>query len=177
MTRGAALRRGASAVAGFAAVSRAAPARAADTEAVVAVRGLISLERRLAAAYATAADAGALRRLAGEGPGYLRDQELRHEEALRAALARLGAEPPESGAGPPALDPGSGEAEIARRLIELESSAVAAYLDALQSLPGGALAQTLTRIVANEGQHLALLRDAVNRPPVARALESGDLRF
>lgn len=177
LTRAAALGRGAGVV-GAAALWGVAPASAApaaeDQEAVAVVQSLIPLERRLAAGYGAAASAGALRDLAGEGPAYLRDQELRHEEALRAALARLGAEPLEPRDEPPALDGIEGEREIAETLLELESSIVSSYFEAHQALRGGRLIETLTRIMANEGQHLALLRLAVNRTPVPRALETGD---
>ena len=178
ITRAAALRSGAGIVGGAAMVWGAPPARAApaadDREAIVVLETLIPMERRLAAAYGAAASTGALRDLAGEGPAHLRDQELRHEEALRAALARLGAQQLELRNEPPPLDPSAGEREIAQELLELESSIISAYLDAHQALRGGRLIETLTRIMANEGQHLALLRLAVNRMPVPRALETGD---
>ncbi len=176
LTRAAALRRGATLL-GAASIGRAAPASAApatdDEEAVVVLQDLIARERLLADAYGAAASAGVLRDLAGDGPGHVRDQELRHEDELQAALKELVGEPLEPSVDRPALDPSAGEREIAELLLELESSIVATYLEAMYSLRGGRLVETLTQIMANEGQHLALLRLAVNRRPVPRAFETG----
>lgn len=177
LTRAAILRSSA-AILGAALLEGAAPASAApasdEEEAVVVLEGLVARERTLADAYGAAASLGVLRDLAGEGPGHVRDQELRHEEELLAALERLGAEPLEPPADRPALDPSTGERGIAELLLDLESATVAAYLEALYSLRGGRLIETLTQIMASDGQHLALLRLAVNRTPVPRAFETGE---
>ena len=51
--------------------------------------------------------------------------------------------------------------------------AVAAYYDAHGKLKDPKLLATGAQIMANEGQHLAVLRPLVNQPPVPDAFETG----
>jgi transposase len=55
----------------------------------------------------------------------------------------------------------------------LETSAIGAYYEAQQNLRRDEFLQTTAAIMANEGQHLALLREALKRPPVPSAFETG----
>lgn len=182
LTRGEAIVAGAALGGGLAAAATlGASGAGATTEAEreIAVLGrLIRLERSTADAYAAAAERGALRSVAGGGPELLLEQELAHLDALSDALEQVGGDVPVPGAlprpSPPA--PRAGEAKLAAWLIRLEESAVAAYLDAHRRLRGGRVLAILTSILANEGQHLAALRLAVNRAPVPRAFETGDPR-
>ena len=57
--------------------------------------------------------------------------------------------------------------------IELETAAVAAYLDAHRELVEAKLLQTGASIMASEGQHLVVLRRAVGQDPVPAAFETG----
>jgi len=52
-------------------------------------------------------------------------------------------------------------------------NAIAAYYEAQQSLRRAEFLQTAAAIMANEGQHLALLREALHREPVPNAFETG----
>ena len=54
-----------------------------------------------------------------------------------------------------------------------ETNAIAAYYEAQQSLRRAEFLQTTAAIMANEGQHLALLREALHREPVPNAFETG----
>jgi uncharacterized membrane protein len=65
------------------------------------------------------------------------------------------------------------QADIANLAIELEMAAVAAYLDAQRKLIDAKLLQTGASIMANEAQHLVVLRQAVKRDPVPNAFETG----
>lgn len=51
--------------------------------------------------------------------------------------------------------------------------AVAAYYDASKKLQQARLLQTAAQIMSNEGQHLAVLRQALGRNPVPNAFETG----
>jgi hypothetical protein len=152
-------------------------ARAAtETEREIAVlQRLVQHERSTASAYQTAVDRRALKGLAGGGPELLRQQELAHIDALSDALEQLGGDAAVPGTPPPPSPPPrrAGESELAAWIIDLENAALAAYLDAHRRLRGGGLLAILTSIMANEGQHLAMLRLAMNREPVPRAFETG----
>jgi rubrerythrin len=66
-----------------------------------------------------------------------------------------------------------GRRRILTFATELETMAIAAYYDAHAKLTDARLMQTGTAIMANEGQHLAMLRRALGRPPVPNAFETG----
>ena len=51
--------------------------------------------------------------------------------------------------------------------------ALAAYYQAHQKLRGAKLLRTTARIMASEGQHLVVLRQALGRDPVPNAFETG----
>jgi rubrerythrin len=57
--------------------------------------------------------------------------------------------------------------------IALEESAVAAYYDAHQKLKDPKLLQAGASIMANEGQHLVVLRSVAKKNPVPNAFETG----
>ncbi len=52
--------------------------------------------------------------------------------------------------------------------------AVAAYYEAHQKLQDAKLRQTGSSIMYNEGQHLVILRQALNQNPVPNAFETGE---
>ena len=58
-----------------------------------------------------------------------------------------------------------------RQLLELELSTVAAYRDAIQRLEKSELVKTAAEIMANHGQRLVVLRQALGRDPVPVAFE------
>ena len=105
-----------------------------------------------------------------------RDHEQQHADALTTALTDLGGTPPEQ----PTADDVAGldglesEADVARFAIEFEMAAVAAYVDAQRKLVDGKLMQSTASIMANEAQHLVVLRRLANAEPVPNAFETGE---
>jgi rubrerythrin len=91
-----------------------------------------------------------------------------------------------TGGGPPPAPTRASESTLLRPLIkvktqrdvleyaiELETMAVGAYYDAHLKLRSAKLLSTGTQIMANEGQHLVVLRTALGRRPVPNAFENG----
>ena len=140
----------------------------------------IKLERIAVLAYGVAIDSKLLT------PGFarvatrFRDHEQAHADVLATALKDLGGtQPPD----PEVKDidgvvKGIGDlksqADVANFAIELEMAAVAAYYDAHSKLIDAKLLQTGASIMANEAQHLVVLRQAVKRSPVPNAFETGE---
>ncbi len=111
----------------------------------------------------------------------LRGHERRHADTLTTALTDLGGEPPPAPAGVKAVDAvvkGLGtlgtKADVLAFAIALETAAVAAYYDAQAKFIEPRLLQTAASIMASEGQHLVLLREAAGRLPVPNAVETGN---
>ena len=111
----------------------------------------------------------------------LRAHERQHAQALTTALTDLGGTPPRPPQGADDVDElveglrdVRSPADAVSFAIELETAAVAAYHEALAKLVEGKLLQTGASIMANEGQHLVLLRQAAGRQPVPNALETGE---
>jgi len=143
-----------------------------DAEVLLAA---IRLEQTAVVAYGAAASSGLLDPAFLATTKLLRGQEREHADALVAALRQLGGTPPPA---PRARDiPGlrglGDQREIASFALELETMAVAAYYEAHQKLRAAPLLRTGAQIMANEGQHLVLVREALNRPPVPNAFETG----
>lgn len=110
----------------------------------------------------------------------LRGHERRHADTLTTALTDLGGTPPPAPAGVGDVDAvvkGLGairtEADVLAFAIELETAAVAAYYDVQAKFIQAKLVQRGAAIMAAEGQHLVVLRQAARRPPVPAALETG----
>lgn len=138
----------------------------------------ITLERTMVVAYDRVIADGLLSDKA-LAPA-LRTHERRHAASLQTALTDLGGKLPAQPAGVAAVDKvakGLGavrdEAATLSFLVELETAAVAAYYDAQAKFIQARLLQTGASIMASEGQHLVLLRQAARRPPVPAALETG----
>lgn len=139
----------------------------------------VKLERIAVLAYGVAIDSKLLT------PGFtrvarrFRDHEQEHADALTTALTDLGGTPPPEPkiADVDSVVKGIGDlktrAEVLHFTIELEMAAVAAYYDAHRKLIDAKLLQTGAAIMANEAQHLVVLRQAVKQPPVPNAFETG----
>jgi hypothetical protein len=112
------------------------------------------------------------RGLAREGGPAAREAALfgrqceEHARGLRIALASRGGRPEPAD---PAAPPAAGAAVA----IELERAAVAAYHRAHADFGDLAFLPTLSSIMANHGQHLAVLRRRLGQEPVTRAFETG----
>jgi rubrerythrin len=138
----------------------------------------IHLEQVAVLAYGAAIDGGltpafkkVLRRF--------RDHEQQHADALTTALTDLGGTPPDKATAADVetvvkgLRDARSQRDIANLAIELEMVTVAAYHDAHRKLVDAKLLQTGASIMANEAQHLVVLRQAVKRDPVPHAFEIG----
>ena len=152
---------------------RAALARAGEDRAVL--EAAIGLEQTAMVAYDTASEGRLLDRRTTELAKLFRDQEQAHADALAAALKGLGGTAPPM----PAPEEIDGLARVetqrgfARFAMRLEREAVAAYYDAQCTLGDPELLSLAARIMANEGQHLAMLRPLAGDPAVPHAFERG----
>jgi rubrerythrin len=111
----------------------------------------------------------------------LRDHERQHADVMTKALTDLGATPPPAPSGVEDVDKVvkglsdvRTQADVLSFAIELETALVAAYYDAQAKLVEAKLLQSAASIMADEGQHLVVLRQAAGRPPVPNALETGE---
>ena len=60
-----------------------------------------------------------------------------------------------------------------RFALDLEQTAIAAYIDALPKLSNGDVRATAAAIITNEAEHAAVLLDALGRDPVPAAFVTG----
>jgi len=138
----------------------------------------VSLEQTAVVAYRTAAGSGLLEPPVEKSARLFQKQEQEHADALTTALKDL------DGQAPPRPKPedieGLGDVKSQKDLlefaVELESMAVAAYYDAHGKLEDPKLLETAAQIMANEGQHLVVLRQALDKDPVPDAFETGRSR-
>ncbi|MEA2190113.1 MAG: hypothetical protein QOI73_234 [Solirubrobacteraceae bacterium] len=140
----------------------------------------IGLERVAILAYTTAIDSKLLSPSFERVARRFRGHEQEHADTLSAALMDLGGTPPAKQPTVQDIDAvakGIGDvksqADVANFAIELEMAAVAAYYDAHRKLIDAKLLQAAASIMANEAQHLVVLRQAVKRSPVPNAFETG----
>ncbi len=140
----------------------------------------INLEQVAVIAYDTAIGGGLLSAGALRTARRFRAHEQQHADTLTTALTDLGGAP----APPPkgivdvdnvveGLADVKTQADIVNFMIELELATVAAYNDAHAKLIEARLLQSCATIMANEGQHLVVLRTIVGAEPVPNAFETG----
>ena len=147
---------------------------AAQTDAAI-LASAIRLENTAVAAYATAVRSGVLTPQFRRTATLFGRQEAEHAAALTAALKGLGGTPP-AGSDAKLLAPlqrARTQKQVVEFAIQLELMAVAAYYDASKILRQARLLQTSAQIMANEGQHLAVLRQALGKDAVPNAFENG----
>lgn len=154
---------------------RNAFAQATDDASIVT--GAVGLEQTAVFAYTAAAGTGKLDAASKAVALHFRDQEQEHVDALTTALKSLGGTAPPK---PTSVDDVKGLAAaagsadgIVKFAIALEEMAVAAYYDAHQKLKDAKLLQAGASIMANEGQHLVILRTVAKQNPVPNAFETG----
>ena len=140
----------------------------------------IGLEQVTVLAYDTAIEGGLLSPALLEVARTLRAHEQAHADTLTTALTDLGGTPPPAPQGVADVDKvakglsdAKTQADVVTFAIELETAVVAAYLDAHRELVEAKLLQTGASIMASEGQHLVVLRQAADRAPVPRAFATG----
>jgi hypothetical protein len=165
------LRRGlvAGALTSAALPARAALAAAASDVALLASAG--RLETTLEAAYGRLADSSLLIADLRATAKRFRGQQAEHVTALRA----LGVSVPLAADARLLVPLGraSTQEQMIGAVIALELQAVGAYERATKGLRDARFLQTAVQIMANAGQHLAILRDALGRDPVPNAFEDG----
>jgi hypothetical protein len=151
-----------------------------DTDGAI-LEQAITIERVAVLAYDTILDGDLLPGRIVRQVRVLRDHERQHADVMTTALTDLGGTPPPAPAGVKDVDKvvkGLGDlrtrADVLSFAIELETALVAAYYDAHAKLVEAKLLQTGASIMADEGQHLVVLRQAADRPPVPNALETGE---
>lgn len=140
----------------------------------------VGLEQVAVFAYQAAVDSKLLDKDSQRVAQKFRDQEQEHADGLTAALKAAGGSPPAKPKSVADVDKvlkGLGDVKNANDIlafaIELETAAVAAYYDAHQKLQDAQLLQTGAAIMANEGQHLVVLRKAAGKDLVPNAFETG----
>jgi rubrerythrin len=103
--------------------------------------------------------------------------EREHAAALTRAISRLDTEPvkprPRSAyaAGFPRIKSAGGFLNFA---LDIESTAVAAYLDSLAALNTNPLRAEMSSIMTNEAEHLAVISGLLLRPQVPSAFVTGE---
>lgn len=137
----------------------------------------VALEQTAVVAYRAAARSGKL----GSATRVARlfaAQEQEHADALERALAGLGGKAPpkpESARDVPGLEKAAaGNArELLTFAVELETMAVKAYYEAQAKLRDPKLISTSAAIMADEAQHLVVLRQALGHNPSPDAFVTG----
>jgi rubrerythrin len=135
----------------------------------------IRLEQTAVIVYDQAAQSGKLQPAVRDAARLFRDQEREHASSLSAALQALGGKPPAEPDFTHLRQPNrpGGQKEILEFAVAIEEMAVAAYYEAQQKLRDAKLLSTGAAIMANEGQHLVVLRQTLKRNPVPGAFEPG----
>lgn len=102
----------------------------------------------------------------------LLEQEQEHADALAAAIRDLGGTPnePKSTYEFPRM---RSQRDVLRFAVELENTAIAAYIDALPKFSQGELRATAAGIVACEAEHIAVLLGQLGEPQTPEAFVNG----
>ena len=132
----------------------------------------LDLELEAVAAYKAAA--GALAGAALSAAKLFLEQEQEHADALAAAIKDADGTPNRPKRSYEFARLPSRPAAL-RFATDLENRAIAAYIDALPKLGRGDLRATVASILANEAQHLAVLRDVLGEDPAPDAFVTGTL--
>jgi len=141
-----------------------------DEADVEILNSALDLELMAVAAYKTGAA-----KLNGEvlavGKLFL-EQEQEHADGLMAAIKDAGGKPNRAKASYdfPAL---GSQTDVLRFAIDLENTAIAAYIDALPKLGEGDLRATAAAIISNEAEHVAVLLGALGEEQVPDAFVVG----
>jgi len=135
------------------------------------VERLLRVELRAVEIYEEITGSGKLRGRAAEAADLFLVHERRHVAALKEALAAMKAPVPR----PPAPRPGGdGTArEMIRAALDHELHCIRAYRSAQATLKAPALLGSAAGVMANEAQHLAVLRQLLGEQPVPVAFVTG----
>lgn len=165
---------------------RPAVARAELREEARIIESALRLEQTAVHAYDAVVRGGAVDEPLALRLGALRDHEQAHADALAAALEALGGRRPPAPAddrqadealaelGIPFGIEGARDATTALELLlALELRQVEHYTRAVGELEDVRLIQTAASVVAAEGQHLVVIREALRRASIPTPLEPG----
>ena len=142
---------------------------------------LTAYEQAAAVTYRQGLGTGALSPDAEDTFRLLESQEQEHADALAAAARDAGGRPPAPphpaavSLGPRRLTALRTQTALLAFALDGEEGAVHAYWGALKELSGAKRIELAAQVMANRGQHLVLLRQALGRPPVPRAFETGSV--
>jgi hypothetical protein len=131
---------------------------------------LLDLERHTIAAYA--AGIPLLGGQASKAAKQFLGQELAHAGTLAGLIKQPGGKAPAPRSSYDLGHPSSSD-DVLALLHRLEAEQLASYIEMLPALSPGRLRSTAAAIMANDAQHLAVLRQALGRPPVPAALATG----
>jgi ferritin-like protein len=137
---------------------------------VVIFRGLLDLEYRTVAAY----EAGIplLDKESAKVAMQFLPQEQAHAGELSGLIKKAKVKPPKRGLRYDLGHPRD-TADVLRLLESLESAQLAAYLAALPRLSSGPVRAALAAVLANDAQHLALVRERLHEAPAPAAFVTG----
>ncbi len=141
-----------------------------DMADVEILNGALDLEWLAIAAYKAGAP-----RLRGSALGIAKvflEQEQEHADGLSAAIKDADGQPnrAKSAYDFPVLRT---QADALRFALEVENTAIAAYIDALPKFSQGKLRATAASIITAEAEHLSVLLSALGRDPVPAAFVTG----
>ncbi len=141
---------------------------------IAVLNSALDLENTAVAAYTAGAPLlkGEVLSLAEE----FLEQEQEHADAISQAIKDLGGTPNRAKSEAeytksfPKL---KNAADVLRFAVDLEETAVAAYIDAQPKLSTGELRGTAAAIGTNEAEHISVLLAALRQPPVPDAFVTG----
>ena len=141
-----------------------------DQADVEILNGLLDLELMAVAGYK--AGAGRMRGSALEIGKLFLAQEQEHADGLATAIEDAGGRPnrPKASYDFPPLRT---QRDALRLAVELENTAIAAYIDALPKFSRRELRATAASIITTEAEHAAVLLDALGTEPAAEAFVTG----
>ena len=134
--------------------------------------GPIGLEDTLGFVYGSALRNGRLNEADRRLVEILGEQSRVHARLLRAELSDESVFPPTTGE-IPGLGPGTSAREYLETALGFENQVYLNLLDAIATLEPGATSLAVTGIAGSTAQHLALLRQALGRPPILASAETG----
>lgn len=142
---------------------------------IAVLNSALDLEHLAVAAYT--AGAGLLEGDVREVGALFRDQEQEHADGLAQAIRDLGgtpSEPKPEREYAPMFEGLESQEDVLRFAVDLENTAVAAYIDALPKLTSGELRGTAAAIVTNEAEHISVLLGALGEDQVPDAFVTGE---
>jgi hypothetical protein len=143
-------------------------ARSADVE---ILNGLLEIEYKAIAAYTAGIPLLEGRHVQTAGRQFL-SQEISHSGELYALIRQAKGIAPHPKSSYPFGRP-TGHKDVLELLHTLEQEQIAAYLDAIPNVSPGSVRAALSSILANDAQHLVVVRRALRVEPIPTAFVTG----